>query len=166
MEAEATRNDAGVAQPSLARRIRRVRGHETDARAPGPDGHQRHTRGCNRRRTMILHFDQALVRQPLAHSQAAPARRAAFDQADPAGPGLWLVGDSGVYLMSNGLPGLLRQPGTSRQFVCHAIEADPDALGYERADDAKRVSFGGDDGVEFIDAATCSPCSRATSPPN
>jgi hypothetical protein len=102
---------------------------------------------------MILHFDQALVRQLLAHSQAAPARRAAFDQAEPAGPGLWLVGDSGVYLMSNGLPGLLREPGTSRQFVCRAIEADPDALGYERADDAKRASFGGDDGVEFIDAA-------------
>lgn len=62
-----------------------------------------------------------------------------------AGAGLWLVGDEGVYLMSNGSLAEGQHP-----FVIHAEECDPktkpDYWHY------KRRYFGGDDGVEFIDA--------------
>lgn len=68
---------------------------------------------------------------------------------DPGGneePGVWLVGDHGVYLCSNG-----KLPNGERPFVAYAIECDP------RTNDdwfeVKRKTFGGDDGVEFLDAA-------------
>lgn len=58
-------------------------------------------------------------------------------------PGLWLVGDQGVYVMSNGkladpAPGLYSNE-------CHPV-------GNSDWYDYKRRHFGGDDGVEFIDA--------------
>ena len=103
---------------------------------------------------MILHFDQALVHALLTHSKAASARRTTSGQAKPAGPGLWLVGDEGVYLMSNGIPGLrVNAEENARNVVCYAREANPETLGREHADDAKRASFGGDDGVDFLAAA-------------
>ena len=102
---------------------------------------------------MILHFDQALVRRLIAHSKAAPSRRPTSGQAEPAPPGLWLVGDEGVYAMSNGLPCLPPDDGgAARNLVCYAREANPHTLGRDRADDAKRATFGGDDGVEFLAA--------------
>ena len=59
--------------------------------------------------------------------------------------GLWLVGDEGVYVMSNG-----KLAGGQRALVVYAQECDPknnpDYWHY------KRRYFGGDDGVEFIDA--------------
>ncbi|ACM39466.1 MULTISPECIES: DUF3085 domain-containing protein [Rhizobium/Agrobacterium group] len=61
-------------------------------------------------------------------------------------PGVWLVGDNGVYLCSNG-----KLPNGEKPFVAYALECDP------RTNDdwfeVKRMTFGGDDGVEFIDAA-------------
>lgn len=61
-------------------------------------------------------------------------------------PGVWLVGDYGVYLCSNG-----KLLGGEKPFVAYALECDP------RTNDdwfeVKRRTFGGDDGVEFIDAA-------------
>lgn len=60
-------------------------------------------------------------------------------------PGLWLVGDHGVYVMSNGK---LAEAG--RPLVAYAEECDPTSN-----DDwfhIKRQTFGGDDGVEFFDA--------------
>lgn len=60
-------------------------------------------------------------------------------------PGVWLVGDHGVYLCSNG-----RLPDGEKPFVAYALECDP------RTNDdwfeVKRKTFGGDDGVESIDA--------------
>lgn len=63
-----------------------------------------------------------------------------------ARPGLWLVGDEGVYIMSNG-----RLTDGQRPLVVYAQECDPKT----NPDDwhYKRQHFGGDDGVEFIDAA-------------
>lgn len=62
-----------------------------------------------------------------------------------ARPGLWLVGDEGIYLLSNG-----KLAEGQRPFVVYAEECDPktnpDTWHY------KRRHFGGDDGVEFIDA--------------
>ncbi|MES4992589.1 DUF3085 domain-containing protein [Phyllobacterium sp. 22229] len=61
-------------------------------------------------------------------------------------PGLWLVGDEGVYLLSNGKLG-----EGQKALVCYAGECNPsttpDYWHY------KRRHFGGDDGIEFLEAA-------------
>lgn len=60
-------------------------------------------------------------------------------------PGVWLVGDEGVYLLSNG-----KLAEGQRPCVVYAEECDPktnpDCWHY------KRQHFGGDDGIEFLDA--------------
>lgn len=60
------------------------------------------------------------------------------------GPGLWIVGDEGVYLLSNG-----KLADGQRALVVYAEECDPkvnpDYWHY------KRRYFGGDDGIVFID---------------
>ncbi len=60
-------------------------------------------------------------------------------------PGLWLVGDEGVYALSNG-----KLAEGQRALVVYAQECDPktnpDYWHY------KRQHFGGDDGIEFLDA--------------
>ncbi|WP_266065070.1 DUF3085 domain-containing protein [Brucella intermedia] len=60
-------------------------------------------------------------------------------------PGLWLVGDEGVYLLSNG-----KLAEGQKALVCYAEECEPstnpDYWHY------KRRHFGGDDGIEFLDA--------------
>lgn len=60
--------------------------------------------------------------------------------------GVWLVGDHGVYLMSNGVLTEGQKP-----LVAYAVECDPTS----NADwwETKRQTFGGDDGVDFIDAS-------------
>ena len=128
---------------------------------------------------MRLHFDLAQVRQLLDHSRTATERSPSLEQlyegrfrrdgkdadlnnltaanfptaddVDPARipPGLWLVGDQGVYLMSNGRPALLVDPADSRHVVAHAVEANPGA-GVDAWWDVKRAAFGGDDGVVFL----------------
>ena len=104
---------------------------------------------------MRLHFDLTVTQRLLDHSKAAPERSPICDQlyegrfrrdgkdadldnlsadnfptaADvdpmkiPAGP--WLVGDHGIYLMSNGQPPLRLETGESLNIVAHAPEADP-----------------------------------------
>ena len=129
---------------------------------------------------MRLHFDQALVRQLLDHSKAATERSPSYDQlyegrfrrdgkdadldtlgsdnfptADDVDPtripvGLWLVGDQGIYLMSNGKPALLVDPADTRHVVAHAAEANP-AAGVDGWWEVKRAAFGGDDGVVFLE---------------
>ena len=59
-------------------------------------------------------------------------------------PGLWFVGDHGVYLMSDGKP-----PDGASPLLVYAEQCDPTTR-----DDwfhIKRATFGGDDGVEFLD---------------
>jgi len=60
-------------------------------------------------------------------------------------PGLWLVGDEGVYLLSNG-----KLAEGQRALVVYAVECNPatnpDYWHY------KRQHFGGDDGIDFLDA--------------
>lgn len=126
---------------------------------------------------MKLHFNAARVRAMLAHSQAATERRHTFGQlyqaacrrdgmdvplkgkhvptpadVDPTKvpPGLWLVGETGIYLMSNGLP---LQPGQveGRPLVAYAEECDP-SLNLNGWHVLKRAAFGGDDGCEFAPA--------------
>ncbi|MER8458322.1 DUF3085 domain-containing protein [Mesorhizobium sp. M1300] len=60
-------------------------------------------------------------------------------------PGLWLVGDQGVYVLSNG-----KLPDGGKPMVCYADEcnpgSNPDWWEY------KSRYFGGDDGIEFLAA--------------
>ncbi|WP_019200150.1 DUF3085 domain-containing protein [Afipia birgiae] len=61
-------------------------------------------------------------------------------------PGVWLVGDEGVYIMSNGK----LAEGQQRPLVVYAEECDPTTnLDYWHY---KRQYFGGDDGIDFLDA--------------
>jgi len=65
-------------------------------------------------------------------------------------PGLWLVGDQGVYIMSNGKLAEGHRPLVLYSDECHPI-GNPDWAEY------KRRHFGDDDGIEFIDAEQLIP---------
>lgn len=65
-------------------------------------------------------------------------------------PGVWLVGDQGVYLLSNGKLADGDRPLVLYSEQCHPI-GNPDWFDY------KRRHFGGDDGIEFIDAEQLVP---------
>ncbi|KQW18118.1 hypothetical protein ASC80_22045 [Afipia sp. Root123D2] len=61
-------------------------------------------------------------------------------------PGIWLVGDEGVYIMSNGK----LAEGQQRPLVVYAEECDPKTN--PEYWHYKRQYFGGDDGIDFLDA--------------
>jgi hypothetical protein len=96
-----------------------------------------------------LHFDLAQVMPLIDHAKSCTEWGATY--AGPAkGPGLWLVGDRGVYLMSNGKPHL-QKPGAEpdHSIVVYAEECNPD----KDPDgwwDAKQAYYGGDDGFDTI----------------
>jgi hypothetical protein len=90
---------------------------------------------------MKLHFPWAEVSKALDEVRNATGIRPLYEI--DTGPGLWLVGDQGVYLMPN-------TTGTKRTIV-YSRECDPTKLDFETWWANKRASFGGDDGVDFID---------------
>lgn len=124
-----------------------------------------------------LTFKAGEVRRLLGHSKAAREHRPSYeDLFEPAyhkggvvkldankwpdsdnidrlriPAGLQLVGDQGVYLMSNGLPALLEDKSATRNIVAYALESDPRS---ELDDwyDAKRSIMGGDDCVITLPA--------------
>ncbi|MBN9219627.1 MAG: DUF3085 domain-containing protein [Mesorhizobium sp.] len=65
-------------------------------------------------------------------------------------PGLWLVGDEGVYVLSNGKLAEGQKALLCYSEECHPI-GNPDWFHY------KQRHFGGDDGIEFIDAEQLIP---------
>ncbi|UVK49749.1 DUF3085 domain-containing protein (plasmid) [Mesorhizobium sp. AR02] len=65
-------------------------------------------------------------------------------------PGLWLVGDEGVYLLSNG-----KLAEGARALVVYSEQCHP--VGNPDWWDYKRRHFGGDDGIEFIEADRLTP---------
>jgi hypothetical protein len=65
-------------------------------------------------------------------------------------PGLWLVGDEGVYMLSNG-----QLAEGARPLVVYSEECHP--VGHPDWFDYKRRWFGGVDGIEFIDAERLLP---------
>lgn len=65
-------------------------------------------------------------------------------------PGLWLVGDQGVYIMSNGKLADGDRPLVVYSGECYPV-GNPDWFHY------KHRHFGGDDGIEFIDAERLIP---------
>lgn len=69
-----------------------------------------------------------------------------FHQPDDfAQRGFWVVGDEGVYIMHNG------KGGPSPATLAYATECNPKA-NPDGWYDVKHRIFGGDDGVDFIDA--------------
>ena len=65
-------------------------------------------------------------------------------------PGVWLVGDQGVYILSNGRLADGDRPLVVYSDECHPV-GNPDWFHY------KHRHFGGDDGIEFIDAERLIP---------
>lgn len=75
---------------------------------------------------VALYFEKSAVLRLVEHAEVSPNHLPTF--AGPAaGPALWLVGDKGIYLMSNGLPALMAKGeldrsggGPGRRLVCYA----------------------------------------------
>jgi prepilin-type N-terminal cleavage/methylation domain-containing protein len=87
-----------------------------------------------------LHFPWAGVWAAIEEAKTALAPLPLFGR--DTGRGLWLVGDQGVYLMSNA--------DIDKSTVVYANECDPTKLPFNTWWEAKRETFGEDDGVEFI----------------
>jgi hypothetical protein len=97
-----------------------------------------------------MHFNRGKVETLLDHAEKAREYRTPYGEGS-TGAGLLLVGDQGVYLMSNGLP---RMPiDDTDRHVCFARECNPRIMAFDDWWQAKRQSFGGDDGVESFTAA-------------
>ena len=75
---------------------------------------------------VALSFEKTLVLRLIDHAEASPEHLPTL--AGPAaGPALWLVGDKGIYLMSNGSPAIMANGeldmsggGPGRRLVCYA----------------------------------------------
>jgi hypothetical protein len=121
---------------------------------------------------MIHTFRRAGVEKLLAHTLAAKTHCALYENKATKKPGLWLVGDSGVYLMSNGEPPCLREPaagevvpeGTTLNFIVYATEVNPTTLVFDVWWERKNAGFGSDDGAEFLLATDLQEALRTYSP--
>lgn len=89
----------------------------------------------------ILVFDREAVAALVAEVEAAEHYRGLYGVK--TGPGLWLVGDHGVYLMGNQELNPTKPPN-----VVYAEGINP--LEDENFYASKRMIFGGDDGAEFL----------------
>lgn len=100
---------------------------------------------------MKLHFEPKDVEKLIAHTYSAKSHKVLYGNKATAKPGLWLVGDDGVYLMSNGIPSIPKGNNTNKQFVVYADECNPDIQDFDEWWEVKNATFGPDDGCEFID---------------
>lgn len=94
---------------------------------------------------MKMRFNVADLRRIVTQAESADKHRAVFGQ-DGDRPGLWLVGDDGVYLMANCDPPVMAD-GTADVVYAEQFKETPKDEWW----DLKRSLFGGDDGVEFLD---------------
>jgi hypothetical protein len=104
---------------------------------------------------MLYHFDIEPVKRLLEHARASDKHQVLYDNPDTDAPGLWIVGDQGLYILSNGDPRFLRAADDPERehsivFAVYADEANPWTLPFDQWWEAKRQGFGGDDGVEFL----------------
>lgn len=97
-----------------------------------------------------MSFNRVGVERCLRHAQAAARHIPLSGQKQPVPACLWLVGDEGIYLMSNGDPYDPRRVGHRAQHIVYATECSPRTLSPPRLDEAKRAIFGGDDGIDWI----------------
>jgi hypothetical protein len=107
--------------------------------------------------TVILKFDVVLVWRLVDHARNAKKSLPNYDQRKPK-PGLWLVGDSGVYLMSNGSPAmdfnghLIKKDGLEgvRRLTAAALGCDPSYNAFEDWWAIHNAIAGGNDFSFFI----------------
>ena len=97
-------------------------------------------------------FPIMAVRKVIAHGEEDAAANGGFRNpyygtrpGEGENPGFWFVGDEGVYIISNGKLAEGEIPLVVYSNECHP-KGNPDWWDY------KRRHFGGDDGIEFIDA--------------
>jgi len=102
---------------------------------------------------MQLTFIRSEVEQQIVHARRSTKHKVIFDRPETDKPGLWLGGDQGVYLMSNGDPSL-REPheieAESGSLMAYAEECNPRKLSFNEWRDNKDASYGGSDGTDFI----------------
>lgn len=99
-----------------------------------------------------LHFLRADVEKIMAHAKNAKNHNMGYgNDKKMRKPQLMLVGDQGIYLLSNGIPNMPRADGKEGSFVVYAKEASPDCMDFHAWWENKNRIFGGDDGVENID---------------
>lgn len=99
---------------------------------------------------MKLSFNKADVQKLIDHAKAASKHRLPYGKKKEK-PGLMLVGDQGIYLMSSGIPHLPKDGGKPEEsFVVYPKQCDPTKMEFDEWWEAKRAAFGGDDGVEFL----------------
>lgn len=99
---------------------------------------------------MKLHFPLKDIDKLLEELNTAKTAQPLY--GEETGKGFWLVGDQGVYLMANTSDGIhhLKLGKNERRPVVYARECNPDTMEFDDWWEAKRQSFGGDDGSEFI----------------
>ncbi len=99
---------------------------------------------------MELHFDWKGIERILEEVRTAKTARA--DYEGNTDKGIWLVGDQGVYLMANTSDGIhnSKMAADDKHFVVYANQCNPQTMEFDDWWEAKRASFGGDDGVEVI----------------
>lgn len=118
-----------------------------------------------------LKFDYAQVQELIAHTKASKLHRLTFGERykiygedkcmthqegeeERGEPGLWLVKDEGIYVMSNGLPGLPENPEqdtTEKFYKQKAVYAEGfDPRKDEDTYDKARAAVGGDDFCDLV----------------
>lgn len=100
-------------------------------------------------------FEATAVLELLGHAKAAPRNVSPYNLTPNPGPGLMLVKDDGVYLMSNGEPGLRGTETTNKVVYAQGYEALPVTASMEEKMaryDKIHDAAGGDDFAEFIPA--------------
>jgi hypothetical protein len=99
-----------------------------------------------------LRFDAALVRKLMAHANRCREWSQSCFATDTPHPQLMLVKDEGIYLMSNGRPGL-----PDGEHVAFAIGYDPFKTDRMTVWDKAQEAAGSDDFVDYIDVAALEP---------
>ncbi len=100
-------------------------------------------------------FGGTAVLELLEHAKAAPRTVSPYGLTPDPGPGVILVKDDGVYLMSNGEPGLRGTETTNKVVYAQGYEALPATASTEERIaryDKIRDAAGGDDFAEFVPA--------------
>ena len=104
-----------------------------------------------------LVFEGDAVLELLTHARTAPKHVSPYGLTANPGPGLMLVKDDGIYLMSNGEPGLpgadtVNKVAYARGYKALPISAPTEErmIRYDKVKDA----VGGDDFAEFLPAGS------------
>ena len=98
----------------------------------------------------ILKFKAGEVARIVRHLIDSTSFKQSWGQ--DTGPQLWLVGDHGIYLMSNGDPADLinKEDEPTKCFVAYAEGCNPNVDDFDTWWHNKREWFGDDDGVDGL----------------